>query len=70
MRHHVADHRYRPDVILQSSWSEMRWDRWTGDGQVALPWSSHVIDTTEQSPVEVSRLVAQWIRAQVGSAER
>jgi hypothetical protein len=27
MRHHVADHRYRPDVILQSSWSEMRWDR-------------------------------------------
>jgi broad-specificity NMP kinase len=65
MRHHVADHRYRPGVILQSGWSEMRWDRWTGAGQVALPWSSHVIDTTEQSPVEVSRLVATWIRAQV-----
>jgi broad-specificity NMP kinase len=62
LRHHVADHRYRPDVILQDGWSEMRWDRWTGAGQSALPWSSHVIDTTERRPVEVSRLVAEWIR--------
>ena len=64
MRHHVVDHRYRPDVILQNSWSEMRWDRWIGDEHAALPWSSHVIDTTGRSPDEVSRLVAQWIRAQ------
>jgi broad-specificity NMP kinase len=68
MRRHVVDHRYRPDVILQNSWSEMRWDRWVGDEHVALPWSSYVIDTTERSPVEVSRLVAKWIRAQGGDA--
>jgi hypothetical protein len=67
MRHHVTDHRYRPDVILQDSWSSMRWERWTGDDQVALPWSSHVIDTSHQSPVEVSGLVATWIRAQIAA---
>jgi hypothetical protein len=65
MRHHVVDHRYRPDVILQNSWSAMRWDRWNSDAQVALPWSSHVIDTTQRSPVEVGTLVAKWIRAHV-----
>ena len=63
MRHHVVDHRYRPDVILQNSWSAMRWDRWNRSEQVALPWSSHVIDTTQRSPVEVGTLVAKWIRA-------
>ncbi len=69
MRHHVADHRYRPDVILQSSWSEMRWDRWTGDHQMTLPWRCHVIDTTERSPEEVSQLVAHWIRAHLATAK-
>jgi hypothetical protein len=67
MRHHVTDHRYRPEVILQDSWSDMRWDRWMRDDQIALPWSSHVIDTSHRSPVEVSRLVATWIREQVAA---
>jgi hypothetical protein len=62
MRHHVVDHRYRPDVILQDAWSEMRWDRWIRDEQTTLPWSSHVIDTSDRSPAEVSRLVSKWIR--------
>jgi hypothetical protein len=69
MRHHVVDHRYRPDVILQNSWSAMRWDRWNSDEQVALPWSSQVIDTTQRSPVEVGTLVAKWIRAHVALAD-
>jgi hypothetical protein len=66
MRHHVVDHRYRPEVILQDSWSDMRWDRWMRDDQVALPWSTHVIDTSHQNPIEVSGLVAKWILASLG----
>ena len=69
MRHHVMDHRYRPDVIIQDSWSDMRWDRWVGDDQVALPWTTHVIDTSHQSAVEVSRLVATWVREQVATGQ-
>jgi hypothetical protein len=40
----------------------MRWDRWVRGDQVAVPWSRHVIDTRRQSPMEVSSLVAKWIR--------
>jgi hypothetical protein len=62
MRRHVRDHRYRPEVVLQGAWPEMRWERWTGVDSVEPPWSSEVIDTSDRSPAEVSRLVAAWLR--------
>jgi hypothetical protein len=67
MRRHVIDHRYRPEVILQDGWSDMRWERWTGDERSTLPWTSHVIDTSHRGAVEVSGLVAQWIREQIAA---
>src|SRR5687768_1966202 len=30
LRHHVSDHRHRPEVITQNSWPQMRWARWVG----------------------------------------
>jgi len=61
MRHHVVNHRYRPEVIIQNGWQEMRWDRWVRSAAVHPPWSYHVVDTSERDPAEVARLVAQWL---------
>ena len=65
MRHHVIDHRHRPEVITQNGWPQMRWDRWVGTAAVQPPWSSYVIDTSELGPREVAHLVAQWLRQQI-----
>ena len=65
MRHHVVDHRHRPEVITQNGWPEMRWDRWVGIAATQPPWSSHVVDTSEQGPTEVAHLVAQWLRQHI-----
>jgi len=62
MRHHVVDHRHRPEVITTDAWPQMRWDRWVGSAAVQQPWSSHIIETSELCPTEVARLVAQWLR--------
>jgi|GEM_PF-1361015 len=61
MRHHVVDHHYRPEVITQNSWPQMRWDRWVGTDTANPPWNSHVIDTSELGPAAVAHLVAQWL---------
>jgi hypothetical protein len=70
MRHHVVDHRYRPEVITQDAWPEMRWGRWIGDSHAPLPWSSHRIDTSLLSPSEVAILVAEWIRQNISGGNR
>ena len=65
MRHHVIDHRHRPEVITQNAWPQMRWDRWVGTAAVQPPWSSYIIETSELGPSEVAALVAQWLRQQM-----
>ena len=65
MRHHVMDHRHRPEVITQNAWPKMRWDRWVGNVAVQPPWSSYIIETSELGPREVAHLVAQWLRQQI-----
>ena len=67
MRHHVVDHRHRPDVITRNAWPQMRWDRWVGTAAIQPPWSSHIIDTSELGPTEVAHLVAQWLRLHIHS---
>lgn len=62
MRHHVVDHRHRPEVIMQDGWREMRWDRWLNDEQTHVPWRSYRIDTTTLQPADVAERVAAWIR--------
>lgn len=66
MRHHVVDHRHRPEVITSNAWPQMRWDRWVGIATSRPPpWSSHIIETSELSPTEVARLVAQWLHQKI-----
>lgn len=62
MRHHVEDPSYRPEVIQQNGWPEMRWDRPVKDETGSLPWSTHRIDTSGLSLTEVSARVATWLR--------
>lgn len=66
MRHHVVDHRYRPEVITQNGWPEMRWERWVASTGAHPPWTGQIIDTSAQSPTEVTHLVAQWLHEHVG----
>ena len=67
MRHHVVDHRHRPEVITQNAWPQMRWDRWVGIAATQPPWTSHIIETSELSPTAVAHLVAQWLRQHISA---
>ena len=62
MRHHVTDHRYRPEVILNGGWEKMRWETWHSPAVTRVPWSSHTIETTHLHPPEVAAQVLSWIK--------
>jgi hypothetical protein len=62
MRHHVIDHRYRPEVIINGGWEKMRWDVWNSDEVTRVPWSSYIIDTSPLNPIEVAEQVLAWIK--------
>jgi hypothetical protein len=62
MRHHVIDHRYRPEVIMNEGWQEMRWQVWNSDEVTRVPWSSQIIDTSDLKPSEVAGQVLSWIK--------
>jgi broad-specificity NMP kinase len=62
MRHHVIDHRYRPEVIINGGWERMRWHVWNSDEVTRVPWSSQIIDTTHLNPMEVAEQVLSWIK--------
>jgi hypothetical protein len=61
MRHHVADHRHRPEVIMNGGWEEMRWHVWNSPETTRVPWTNHTIDTSELYPAEVAAQVLSWI---------
>jgi hypothetical protein len=65
MRRHALDHRYRPEVIINGGWEEMRWDVWNSDEVIAVPWRSLIIDTSHLSAVEVAREVVSWIKPKI-----
>lgn len=62
MRHHVVDHRHRPEVVTANAWPAMRWDRWVGSQAEQPPWTSQVIETSDLGPEQVAHLVAEWLR--------
>lgn len=66
MRQHIAKPRHHPEVITQSGWEQMRWERWLDDDDQVPAWNSTTIDTTDHSPSEVARLVRSWIQQQIG----
>jgi hypothetical protein len=62
MRHHVRDHRYRPEVIINEGWEAMRWEVWNADENTTVPWRSRTIDTSNLRATEVAREVVVWIK--------
>jgi len=69
MRHHVIDHRHRPEVIINGGWEKMRWDVWNSDEVTRVPWDSQIIDTTHLNPIEVAEQVLSWIKLHTVSSE-
>jgi len=69
MRHHVVDHRHRPEIITRNAWSQNIWDRWVGITAIQPPWSSHIIDTSELCRTAVAHLVAQWLRQHIHASK-
>ena len=67
MRHHVKDHRYRPEVIMNGGWEEMRWDVWNAEEVTRVPWNVHIIDTSDLNPKDMAGRVLSWIK---GSSQR
>ena len=66
MRLHVVNHRHRPEVIINQGWDEMRWEVWNSEEIRAVPWNSHIIDTSDLPPNEVARGVVSWIKSHIG----
>jgi len=61
MRHHVKDHRYRPEVIMNGGWERMRWEVWNAEEVTLVPWKSEIIDTSDLEPAKVAERVLAWI---------
>ncbi|MBX9399595.1 hypothetical protein K4749_40345 [Streptomyces sp. TRM72054] len=63
-RKHALDPSHRPDVIIDNSWPEMAWHRWTGWNAGDPRWHTQVLDTTNRPVTESVDQVEQWITEQ------
>ncbi len=63
-RKHAEDPRYRPDVIIDNSWPEMAWHRWTGWTSDDRRWSTHLLNTTDRPVAASVDQVEQWVTEQ------
>jgi hypothetical protein len=63
-RQHALDPRHRPDVIIENSWPEMAWDRWTGWHAGDSRWRTELLDTTGQPLAKSTAQVERWIAEQ------
>ncbi|MGY4978296.1 hypothetical protein ACWCYL_14180 [Streptomyces sp. 900105755] len=63
-RKHALDPSHRPDVIIDDSWPEMAWRRWTGWNAGDLRWHTQPLDTTYRPVTESVDQVEQWITEQ------
>lgn len=59
LRAHATDPGHLPDAVTTDAWPEMVWERWTGR-RPGPEWAMTVLDTTDRSPAEVGRMVADW----------
>lgn len=55
LRVHEVMPDWRPDVLMQGGWEEMRWDRWVGRPEV--PWPGQALDVSGLSPEAAARRV-------------
>ncbi|WP_217553018.1 hypothetical protein [Streptomyces sp. GbtcB6] len=60
-RKHALDPSHGPDVIIDGSWPEMAWRRWTGWNAGDPRWRTHLLDTTDRPVPESVDLAEQWI---------
>ncbi|MGW4731682.1 hypothetical protein ACWEQC_21375 [Streptomyces shenzhenensis] len=63
-RGHALDPAHRPDVIIDDSWSEMVWSRWTGWKASDPRWHVQRLDTTDRPVTECVDQVEHWITEQ------
>jgi hypothetical protein len=63
IRGHVQDPAWRPEVITDAGWDEMRWERWSSLQRGDPRWSFDTIDTSELSVEQVAERVLDWARA-------
>ncbi len=61
MRLHHCDPQHRQDVIVDGSWPEMRWDRWTGWSREDPRWTCEVINTSVLDLDQATTRLAAWI---------
>jgi energy-coupling factor transporter ATP-binding protein EcfA2 len=60
-RMHAVDPRWRPDVIRDGAWPEMRWERWADWARGDPRWQTWVLDTTDLRLDEVAARLAAWM---------
>ncbi|MFG2464881.1 hypothetical protein ACGFXB_05325 [Streptomyces canus] len=63
-RKHAVDPSHRPGVIIDDSWPEMVWRRWTGWNAGDVRWRTQLLDTTDRPVTESVEQVEQWITEQ------
>jgi hypothetical protein len=62
-REHARDPRYRPEVIIDGSWSEMVWHRWSAWTKHDPRWSTYLLDTTGEPVMRSVDALERWITA-------
>lgn len=63
LRVHSVDPTWRPDVVQDRAWPELRWDRWADWKRGDPRWKVTVVDTTGRALPEVAGAIAGWVRA-------
>lgn len=63
-RGHAEDPRYRPEVIVDGSWPEMAWDRWSGWTRQDPRWDTYLLDTTGRSVAQSVDDLERWLLTQ------
>lgn len=60
-RGHARDPRYRPEVLTDGGWDQMRWARWA-DWHAGDPrWLVPTVDTTDRSITDAAAELRHWI---------
>jgi hypothetical protein len=63
-RGHAADPRYRPEVIIDGSWADMAWDRWSTWTKDDRRWDTYLLDTTGRSIAQSVDDLEHWVMSQ------
>jgi hypothetical protein len=63
-RGHAQDPRHRPNVIIDGSWPDMSWDRWSAWTKDDPRWDTYLLDTTGRSVAQSVDDLDQWIARQ------